>query len=243
MRTSAGTYFRVTLNRWIIVFAVLMVAAILMIVSCAPRVKRVRGKFLGYAVASWYGPKFHGKLTASGEQYDMNSMTCAHKRLPFGTRLKLVNAENGKSAVVVVNDRGPFVRGRSLDLSRAAAEQLAMIGPGTSKLKVYYVGRDMRYKKYLHGKSVQTVKTTKRRPGELYTIQVGAFNDQESAKYIREGLALNHENAYIMEKWIDGERFYRVRIGKFSTAESARRYAELLADEGYSTDILPFEKL
>jgi rare lipoprotein A len=229
------------LKRGSFLLAVLLLAALLLVVSCTGK-RHARRKVLGYAVASWYGPNFHGKLTASGERYNMDAMTCAHKRLPFGTRLKLINVKNRRSAIVVVNDRGPFVRGRSLDLSRAAAKKLEIIGPGIGKVKVIYLGRDLRYRKYLHGKSVQTVKKAKLRGKEIYTIQVGAFSDQESAEYIREGLELNHEKVYVMEKRVEGERYYRVRVGKFRTVENARRYAELLADEGYDTDIIPFEK-
>ena len=79
-------------------------------------------------VASWYGGKFHGRLTSSGEVFDTNEMTAAHRTLPFGTIVKVTNMDNGKSAMVKINDRGPFVDGRIIDLSRAAAEQIDMLG-------------------------------------------------------------------------------------------------------------------
>ncbi len=85
--------------------------------------------------ASWYGPGFHGRKTANGERFNMNSLTAAHKSLPFGTKLKVTCAMTGKSVVVRVNDRGPFKPGRSLDLSKGAAEQLGMIGRGITKVK------------------------------------------------------------------------------------------------------------
>jgi len=89
-----------------------------------------------YMTTSYYGKKFHGKRTSSGELYDMNGFTCAHKTLSFGTKLKVINEANGKSVIVRVNDRGPFVAGRDLDLSFAAAKKIGLIGVGVKKLKV-----------------------------------------------------------------------------------------------------------
>lgn len=90
----------------------------------------------GKMVASWYGPKFHGNLTANGEVYDQMAMTAAHKTLPFGTILKLTNQKNGKAVLVRINDRGPFIQGRQLDLSKSAAAALGMIRKGVIKVKV-----------------------------------------------------------------------------------------------------------
>ncbi|HEV7344334.1 MAG TPA: septal ring lytic transglycosylase RlpA family protein [Devosia sp.] len=87
-------------------------------------------------VASWYGPGFHGRTTANGERYDMNGMTAAHKSLKFGTKVKVTNANNGKSVVVRINDRGPFVGGRVIDLSKGAATAIDMIGSGTAKVSI-----------------------------------------------------------------------------------------------------------
>jgi rare lipoprotein A len=87
-------------------------------------------------VASWYGPGFHGRTTANGERYDMNGMTAAHKSLKFGTRVKVTNQTNGKSVVVRINDRGPYVGSRIIDLSKSAAQAIDMIGPGTASVTV-----------------------------------------------------------------------------------------------------------
>ena len=89
--------------------------------------------------ASWYGGKFHGRKTASGERYNQNKMTAAHKTLPFGTNVRVKNTENGKSVVVRINDRGPFSKGRIIDLSRAAAKKLDMIKTGTAKVSIKVV--------------------------------------------------------------------------------------------------------
>jgi len=80
--------------------------------------------------ASWYGPGFHGRSTANGERFNQGSLTAAHKSLPFGTKLRVTNKRNGKSVVVRINDRGPFIRGRMLDLSKGAAGRIGMIGSG-----------------------------------------------------------------------------------------------------------------
>ncbi len=96
---------------------------------------RVRGK-AEIGLASYYGEEWHGGPTASGEKFDMNALTAAHKTLPFGTKVKVTNIENGKSVQVRVNDRGPFVEGRIIDLSYAAAKKIGMIKTGVVKVKV-----------------------------------------------------------------------------------------------------------
>lgn len=119
-------------------------------------------------VASWYGGKFHGRLTSSGEVFDTNDLTAAHKSLPFGTIVKVTNLDNGKSVVVRINDRGPFVEGRIIDLSRAAAEALGMLGLGVAHVSLEIV-------------SFATDK-------ELYAIQVGAYGLEKNADRARESL-------------------------------------------------------
>lgn len=91
--------------------------------------------------ASWYGPGFHGRLTANGERYNQNAMTAAHPSLKFGTRVKVTNLNNGRSVVVRINDRGPFVGGRVIDLSAAAARSLNMINSGVAPVEVTILGR------------------------------------------------------------------------------------------------------
>ena len=92
-------------------------------------------RYLSYdqiGIASWYGPGFHGKKTSSGEIYDMNTMTAAHKSLPFNAVVKVVDLDTGRSVIVRINDRGPFIPGRIIDLSHAAAQELGMIKKGTA---------------------------------------------------------------------------------------------------------------
>jgi rare lipoprotein A len=92
-------------------------------------------------VASWYGGKWHGRKTASGERYNQESMTAAHKTLPFGTVVKVTNERNGRECMVRINNRGPFTKGRILDLSKAAARHLGIIGSGVAKVKMEVVGK------------------------------------------------------------------------------------------------------
>ena len=91
---------------------------------------------LGQGVASYYGRRFHGRRTANGERFDMHAMTAAHKTLPFGSRVRVTNPSNGRSVVVRINDRGPFARGRVIDLSRAAAEEIGMIRRGHARVEI-----------------------------------------------------------------------------------------------------------
>jgi peptidoglycan lytic transglycosylase len=113
-------------------------------------------------LASWYGGKFHGRMTSSGEVFNTNELTAAHRTLPFGTIVKVTNLDNGKSVQVKINDRGPFVEGRIIDLSRAAAVQLGMIDSGVAHV------------------SLQIVEFVS--PSDLYAIQVGAFGLEQNAE-------------------------------------------------------------
>lgn len=183
-------------------------------------------------VASWYGPDFHGKPTACGELYNMNALTCAHKEYPFGTKLRVVNTVNSKEVECLVNDRGPFVSGRDLDLSYAAAKRIDMVGAGTSTVVIEPLGRDLRYVKYIkYGAS-----------DGVLTIQIGSFRDESNAKRLKTALELRHKNTYIMEANVGGSKYYRVRIGKFSSRGDASRTGASLAEEGYNVLVTKFEQ-
>lgn len=106
----------------------------LLLSACAPGFSRVPNAAEG--VASWYGPGFEGNLTANGEVFDTSKLTAAHQTLPFDTLVRVTNLENGRVVVVRINDRGPFVGGRVIDLSRAAAERLDMVGSGTAQVRL-----------------------------------------------------------------------------------------------------------
>ncbi len=228
-KTSASTSYKV-------LFRLLSLALVsVVLASCGLAYRRHEG----IKVASWYGPTFNGKRTASGEVYDMYAMTVAHKTFSFGTKLKLTNVENGRSVEVIVNDRGPFIRGRDIDLSKAAAMKLGIISLGTGRVYMKILGRDMRYAKYIKSGKVASRGSYQR--ADVFTIQVAAFGEKDSADYMLKGLRLNHRKVYMTETWVDGKRFYRVRVGKFRSARSAESYARKLADEGYSAHVTSYE--
>jgi rare lipoprotein A (peptidoglycan hydrolase) len=122
---------------------VLLLASIaaLALPGCSSRVRPSPGRPLSLetGVASWYGGKFHGRLTANGEIYDMNALTAAHRTLPFGTVVRVTNLTNGRSIRLRINDRGPFVKGRIIDVSRRAAEELGFIVNGITRVRVEVV--------------------------------------------------------------------------------------------------------
>jgi rare lipoprotein A len=183
-------------------------------------------------VASWYGPDFNGKPTASGEIYNMNAYTCAHKEYPFGTKLKVTSARNNKETECIVNDRGPFVAGRDLDLSYACAKSIDLIVTGTQRVYIEPQGRDLHYVKYIRYGAVN---------GTL-TIQVSSFKDESNAKRLKSGLELRYQNVYILESNVKGEKYYRVRVGKFGSKSDASMTGKTLADEGYNVLITHYEQ-
>jgi len=186
-----------------------------------------------YGIASWYGSDFHGNPTSSGEPFNMYALTCAHKIYPFGTRLKVTNIANNRSVVCVVNDRGPFIKGRDIDLSYAAARKIDLIGEGVGEVMIVeYEGRDTRYVK---GVKYQTDMGT-------MTIQIGSFRDFANAKRLQKALELRYSKVYIKETCIGGDMYYRVRIGKFSDGDQVDDFAKTLADEGYDVLITRYDE-
>ena len=116
---------------------------LLLTVACSVNPRAGNGPSLGRpmqkGMASWYGPGYEGNMTASGEKYNPNAITAAHPSLPFNSKVKVVNLDNGKELIVRINDRGPFVQGRVIDLSRASAEQIGMLHAGLANVKVIFV--------------------------------------------------------------------------------------------------------
>jgi rare lipoprotein A len=179
-----------------------------------------------YITASWYGPQFHGKQTSSGEIYNMYSYTAAHKTLPFGTKLRVTNTENGRSTQVLVNDRGPFVEGRDLDLSFQSAKEIGMVEKGVAAVEIEYLGRDDAYKKYINISGAVA---------SSYTVQVASFRQYDNATRMKKGLEFHYKGVFIQEAVISGLTYYRVRVGKYGDKEPAVQTAQALADEGYNT--------
>ena len=202
------------------------------LLSCAPAKYDVQqGKLAKfYIVASWYGPGFQGQPTASGETFDMHARTCAHKEYPFGTKLRVTNTVNGKSTECIVNDRGPFVKGRDIDLSYAAAKDIELIGPGIAPVAVEVQGRDASYIKTVAVKAPDT--------GGPFAVQVGSFTESINAVRLKVALKLTYTNAYVQETLVDGTIFYRVRVGDFDQISAAMQIAEKLGQEGYTAIVL-----
>ncbi|QER41915.1 septal ring lytic transglycosylase RlpA family protein [Thermodesulfobacterium sp. TA1] len=157
-------------------------------------------------IASWYGPGFHGAFAASGEVYNMYEYTAAHKLLPMGTYLLVTNLENGKQVVVRVNDRGPFVGDRCLDLSYVAAKELDIIGKGTAKVKIVALGEgEIKDSQMVYTHIPNFYK------GEFY-LQVGSFRHKENALQYKRQLEKEFSKVEI-EPFIKGDCiFYRVQI-------------------------------
>lgn len=177
-----------------------------------------------YGVSSWYGEDFHGKPTASSVIYDMYGLSAAHRTLPLGTVARVKNLKNGKEVEVVINDRGPFIDGRILDLSFGAAKRLDMVEDGLADIRLEVIGRDSSY--------IRTVKITDSGTG-VFVIQVGSFLDISNAKRLETALGWENSNVYIEEALLNNSIYYRVRIGKYAERDSALMVAEKLAEEGY----------
>jgi rare lipoprotein A len=130
---------RKSYNAFFIKFFVILCIAVLSSCASAPYVDHSPGERGTYVVASWYGKKFNGRPTASGKRFDMYAMTCAHKTFKFGTKLRVTNPDNNKSVIVTVNDRGPFIRGRDLDLSYGAAKKIGIVKKGVARVKMEHI--------------------------------------------------------------------------------------------------------
>ena len=179
-------------------------------------------------LASWYGKDFHGKKTSNGEIYNMYAMTAAHKTLPLGTHVRVHNLENGKKTDVRINDRGPFVRGRIIDLSYSAAKKVGLVGPGIAKVEIYALGSPTSTDGGTSRSYVQQDLYTGN-----FTFQVGAFLNRGNAERLKRELAQSFKNAHITE-YDNGEQiFYRVRVGKVSTLQQAGKYEEYLIQNGF----------
>jgi rare lipoprotein A len=162
----------------------------------------------------------------------MNAFTCAHREYPFGTKLKITYLSTAKTTSCLVNDRGPFIDGRDIDLSYAAAKDLGLIPAGTGAVRIEYIGRDNSYIR-----EVRDISNT-----DLVTIQVGSFKDLTNATRLKIALELKYDKIYITEADIKGNRYYRVRVGTFRIRGEALRFANVLADEGYDTLITNYEE-
>ena len=164
-------------------------------------------------IASWYGPGFQGKATASGEIFNTHDLTAAHKTLPFGTLVEVVNLNNGRKVRVRINDRGPFVRGRIIDLSKAAAERIDLVRTGTAPVKLYRVGSQL---------------PPEVRPGP-WTVQVAAFQELDRAIELAAELTPRFPATVVRSD----EAWHRVQIGDYDDRAQAEATARQLEAEGH----------
>lgn len=166
-------------------------------------------------VASWYGKDFHGRLTANGERYNMHANTAAHKLLPFGTQVKVTNLDNGKSIVTRINDRGPFIGNRIIDMSYAGARALGMVNKGTANVRVETVGA-------VKGLSTDNL------AGNFF-VQVGAFAQENNAKNLVNSIKRRGLNA---RTYYDQRvSFWRVQVGPYTDLNAAENAAESLRQD------------
>ncbi|NIP29141.1 MAG: septal ring lytic transglycosylase RlpA family protein [Candidatus Dadabacteria bacterium] len=174
--------------------------------------------------ASWYGDKEHGGKTASGEKFNRYSYTAAHKTLPFGTMVRVTNLDNGKDVVVKINDRGPFVKNRIIDLSYAAGKSIGLLKNGTAKVKVEVLSSPSSRKQSIFN--------------PIYTVQVGSFSSKINAQSMQNDLdSLVGEDVRVEPIKIRGNTFYRVRVGMFTERSDAEYLSRTLKSHGYRGSI------
>ncbi len=186
---------------------------------------------IGYA--SWYGPNFHGRKTASGETYNMYSLTAAHKILPMNTYVRVQNLDNNRSIVVRINDRGPFVRNRVIDLSYMAAKRLGIIGPGTAKVKITALGEA----RLAQNGQIHFATHPDFRHGDFY-IQVGAFQNVSNAYALRQRLARRFGLVKVARAYTFGKLFYKVQIDAPNSYEQAKKFERDIEEMGFPTAFL-----
>lgn len=182
-----------------------------------PTVVKVGSRYRG--IASWYGPDFHGKQTSSGEYYNMYGFTAAHKTLPMNTMVKVTNLNNNKSVIVRINDRGPFVKNRMIDLSYAAAKKIGMIGTGTAPVELEVLGFD---------RTISTLASSAKREVEIgnFGVQIASFRRFQGAVITQSRYkVVNGRYRAIIKKFIvDGAPLYRVWLMGFKSESEARDF-------------------
>lgn len=207
----------------------------LILISCIISSTYANAIYKKSAVASFYAEDFHGKKTSNGEIFNMWAMTCAHKMLPFGTILKVVNLSNGKWVEVRVNDRGPFVGTREIDLSKGAASKLGMIGKGTQKVRLEIV----KLGKYTKDSVVTAQKACKMAGIKYYQVSMSSLEQTDVKK---------NESITVLETNVGDENFsnakktvvresgkrWDIQLGAFSSKENAVNFGKKVKKDGFS---------
>jgi rare lipoprotein A len=184
--------------------------------SAVERQPPIPGEYLEEGVASWYGIPFNGHRTSNGEIYDMHQFTAAHRTLPFNCVVRVTNLDNGKQTEVRINDRGPFVANRVIDLSLSAAQAIEMVGPGTAHVRLEIVS----------GPSPQS---------GFFGVQIGAFKLEENAEKLKAQLEASYSPVSVAMYDSPNGTFYRVRVGRLPTEDAAQQLANQLHSAGQFT--------
>jgi rare lipoprotein A len=163
-------------------------------------------------IASWYGHPYHGRAAADGEIYDMEKLTAAHRTLPFNTWVRVYDLDNKRTTEVRIIDRGPFVDGRIIDLSHAAARDLEMIGPGVARVRI------------------EVVRTPPVVSPGLFAVQVGAFRDRANAERLRSRMESRYGSARLLQR-AENPSVWRVLVGAETSEDSANRLAERIRQD------------
>ncbi|MFN2348023.1 MAG: septal ring lytic transglycosylase RlpA family protein [Thioalkalivibrio sp.] len=197
-------------------------------------VKNSADGYVERGVASWYGTKFHGRRTSSGEPYDMYAMTAAHTRLPLPTYVQVTNLDNGRSVVVKVNDRGPFARNRIIDMSYAAAHRLGMVEQGTARVEVRAIDPGAPATRMARPEPIPAPVSgvgNVTADGKVY-VQLGAFSSRHNAEQMLAQLRAQDLGQAVIHEAEDRQVF-RVRIGPLASVELADQTARDLQRLGY----------
>jgi rare lipoprotein A len=192
----------------------------------APTIELEEEGWTEKGIASWYGEPYHGRRTASGEIYDMHQLTAAHKALAFGSVVKVTRRDTGADVKVRVNDRGPFIEGRIIDLSYAAAKKIDLDIDGVAPVKIKVVGRQALPER----KPVRAGE-----PEECFWVQVGAFGDPGNARRAEAELERNGEEAVVLEGL---DELWRVRIGPFDEEKLAERARNRITDAWPTANVI-----
>jgi len=188
--------------------------------------------FVQRGIASWYGTKFHGRDTSSGEVYNMHAMTAAHKTLPIPVYVHVKNLDNGSSTVVRVNDRGPFVSGRIIDLSYAAAKKLGVDGPGTANVEISVLAAG----ESRPSSVVRSIPLAPEIDEATLFIQMGSFSSSMNAyNMVQILIEANESAARISQKQTADGLFYRVRVGPLADVDEANAILARLRGKGFQT--------
>lgn len=178
-------------------------------------------------LASWYGLEEKGRQTASGEVMDPERFTAAHVSLPFGTVVRVDDLDTGRSVVVTINDRGPFVAGRIIDLSYGSAKALGVVEKGVARVRIQLIGDGGRDRTHAYA----------------WRVQVGAFLEEKKAREVADSVRrANHDPVLVQKQQVNGKTYFKVWVGQFPRRADADRLARQLRKEGRSVLVLSTEK-